>query len=245
MGFIDLTKIVFWCMDPDVALAVQTTSQPLERTHRAKCLSLGRSIYFLHGEYTSNGVIKTIPHPASNSDRTAIHPASSMALQPPLAIRDDRTWTRFLEHNPHVFAPHYGIFTVTSRSRLTNASAAAALHRTVIHFRTGRAIRDELELGEGCVYEHNQPVSKVVVGTSGTYVALLFVRRPGVDTDTDSYLGLVHCDATATPDPQATFRMLDVGDVVLRSDVQVALDDALGLVLLVDREGEVTILSYV
>jgi hypothetical protein len=28
MGFIDRTKIVFWCMDPDVA--VQTTSQPLE-----------------------------------------------------------------------------------------------------------------------------------------------------------------------------------------------------------------------
>jgi hypothetical protein len=166
-----------------------------------------------------------------------------MGPQPPLAIRDDRTWTRFLEHNPHVFAPHYGIFTVTSRSRLTNASAAAALHRTVIHFRLGRAIRDELELGEGCVYEHNQPVSQVAVGTSGTYVALLFVRQPGEGPD--SYLGLVHCDAAAAPDPQATFRMLDVGDVVLRSDIQVALDDALGLVLLVDREGEVTILSYV
>jgi hypothetical protein len=168
-----------------------------------------------------------------------------MAPQPPLAIRDDRTWTEFSEHNVHVFAPHYGISAVSSRSTLANASGAVALHRTVIHFRTGRAIRDELELGEGCVYEHNQPVSQVAVGASGTYVALLFVRRPGDCLDTASYLGLVHCDATATPVPQATFRMLDAGDVVLRWCVLVALDDALGLVLLVDREGEVTILSYV
>jgi hypothetical protein len=57
-------------------------------------------------------------------------------------------------------------------------------------------------------------------------------------------LGLVHCDATATPVPQATFRMLDMGDATLRSCVQLVLDDALGLVLLVDRVGEVTILSY-
>jgi hypothetical protein len=35
-----------------------------------------------------------------------------------------------------------------------------------------------------------------------------------------------------------------MGDAMLRSCVQLVLDDALGLVLLVDREGEVTILSY-
>jgi hypothetical protein len=155
----------------------------------------------------------------------------------PLAIRDDRTWATFLERTVHVFAPHYGIFAISSRSVLTNVP------RIAIHFRPGRVIRDELKLGEGCVYEYNQPVIHVAVGTSGTYVALLFGHR--LSQDHERCLGLVHCDVTATPVPQTTFRMLDVGDVVLRSCVQLALDDALGLVLLVHQEGEVTILSYV
>ncbi|KAJ7349795.1 hypothetical protein DFH08DRAFT_863121 [Mycena albidolilacea] len=237
MGFIDRTRIVFWCMDPDVA--VQTTSQPLKRTFKARCLPLGQNIYVLGYMRNWNGIVQTIPHPVSNSDRTAIHPASSTAL---LGIPvDHRVWTSMVERGPQVFAPHYGIFAVTSRS-FADADSLA-WHRTVIHFRPGRTIRDELELGEGCVYEHNQPVSQVAVGTSGTYVALFFARRPSQDHE--NYLGLVHCDVTATPVPQATFRMLDVGDVELRSCVRVALDDALGLVSLVDQEGEVTVLSYV
>jgi hypothetical protein len=120
---------------------------------------------------------------------------------------------------------------------------AVALYYTMIYFRPGRVIHDEVEFGEVCVYKHHGSVSHMAVGTSGTYVALLFTHRPSQDHE--RYLGLVHCDVTATPVPQTTFRMLDVGDVELSSCVQLALDDALGLVLLVHREGEVTILSYV
>jgi hypothetical protein len=72
----------------------------------------------------------------------------------------------------------------------------------------------------------------------------MFVHLPLQDHEIYFKLGLVHCDVTATPVPQATFRMLDVGDATLRSCVKLALDDALGLVLLVNQEGGVTILSY-
>jgi hypothetical protein len=64
----------------------------------------------------------------------------------------------------------------------------------------------------------------------------MFVHWPLQDHEIYFKLGLVHCDVTATPVTQATFWMLDVGDATLRSCVKLALDDALGLVLLVNQE---------
>ncbi|KAJ7349802.1 hypothetical protein DFH08DRAFT_1079126 [Mycena albidolilacea] len=231
MGFIEVSKIVFWCMDPDVA--VPTTSQPLQRTLKTRCLPLGRSICVLGYTHKWNGIVQIIPHSVSNSDRADIHPVSSTAL---LGISaDHRVWTSSIERPPWIFSPHYGIFAVTSRV-CSNTAGAVTLSRTMIYFRPGRVIHGEVEFGEVCVYKHHGSASHIAVGTSGTYVALLFARWP--PRDHESYLGLVYCDVTATLEPQATFRMLD-----LSSCVQLALEDALGLVLLVDEEGEVTILS--
>jgi hypothetical protein len=142
-------------------------------------------------------------------------------------------YNRRIEWDPQVFVPDYGIFAVTSRSFTLEAA-----HRTFIHFWTGHAIHGDLELSQGCVYEHPQSIVRMAVGASGTYVLLLIGSwRRGES------LGLVHFEAT--PVPHTTFRKLDVGDAPLHSCVQIALDDALGLVLLVGPEGETTLLSYV
>jgi hypothetical protein len=62
-------------------------------------------------------------------------------------------------------------------------------------------------------------------------------------TDVERYLGLLHF--SATPEPHTTFRKLDIGNVSLASCSQMALDDSLGLVFVVDGAGVVTIVSYV
>jgi hypothetical protein len=247
VGFVEHSKIVFWCMKSDIA--VQAVPQPVKSSvrsvsfeihlsstpeqFRAKCLPLGRNIYVLPWGSASDGVVEVIPHPVSDCRRvTDTAPTSggtSFALQYP----GQGKWTGCVERGPQVFVPDYGIFAVTCRSFTFEAA-----HTTFIHFRPGRAIRGDLELSQGCVYEHPQPIARMAVGASGTYVLFLVRQR-----HQESYLGLVHFDAT--PVPHTTFRKLDVGDAPLHSCVQIALDDALGLVLLVGLEGETTLLSYV
>ncbi|KAJ7308669.1 hypothetical protein DFH08DRAFT_899882 [Mycena albidolilacea] len=197
VGFVEQSKIVFWCMKSDIA--VQAAPQPVKSSFRAKCLPLGRNIYVLPWGSTSDGVVEVIPHPASDRRRITTDTAPT---------------------------------SVTCRSFTFEAA-----HTTFIHFRLGRAIRGDLELSQGCVYEHPQPVVRMAVGASGTYVLLLIGSR-----HQEKSLGLVHFEAT--PVPHTTFRKLGAGDAPLHSCVQVALDDALGLVLLVGLEGETTVLSY-
>ncbi|KAJ7308679.1 hypothetical protein DFH08DRAFT_899913 [Mycena albidolilacea] len=231
VGFVEHSKIVFWCMKSDIA--VQAAPQPVKSSFRAKCLPLGRNIYVLPWGSTSDGVVEVIPHPASDRRRITTDTAptsggTSFALQYP----GQGKWTGCVERGPQVFVPDYGIFAVTCRSFTFEAA-----YTTFIHFRPGRAIRGDLELSQGCVYEHPQSIARMAVGASGTYVLFLVRQR-----HQESYLGLVHFDAT--PIPHTTFRKLDVGDAPLHSCVQIALDDALGLVLLVGLEGETTLLSY-
>jgi hypothetical protein len=83
-----------------------------------------------------------------------------------------------LDQTPSVdLCPHYRTFAVTSRF-VNNTAVTVALYRNMIYLRPGRVIHDEVEFGEVCVYEHHEYVSDMAVGTSGTYVALLFARRP-------------------------------------------------------------------
>ncbi|KAJ7790198.1 hypothetical protein B0H14DRAFT_3891321 [Mycena olivaceomarginata] len=232
VGFVEQSKIVFWCMESDTA--VQAAPQPLKLsvTYRASCLPLGRNIYVLPFRITSDGELEVIPHPAPARQSTTTD-TSAMSSGTAFAPEYPTKYDRRIERGPQVFASDYGIFAVTSRSFTLEAA-----HRTFIHFWTGHAIHGDLELSQGCVYEHPQSIVRMAVGASGTYVLLLIGSR-----NQEKSLGLVHFEAT--PVPHTTFRKLDAGDAPLHSCVQIALDDALGLVLLVGREGETTVLSYV
>jgi hypothetical protein len=106
----------------------------------------------------------------------------------------------------------------------------------LIHFWLGRAVHGNIEFGQVHLYEHVHHIHQMVVSASGTYVLLLA-------TDVERYLGLVHF--SAAPEPHTTFRKLDIGNVFLESCTQIALDDSLGLVFVVDGAGVVTVISYV
>jgi hypothetical protein len=79
-----------------------------------------------------------------------------------------------------------------------------------------------------------------VGAASGTYV-LILVRQE--EPYLEPYLGLVHF--SPAPVPHTTFRKLDVGDVMISSCREMALDESLGLVVVTDRDGRVTTISYV
>jgi len=236
MGFIEQSKIVSWRLDADAPIEI--TPQHVENSFRAPCLPFGQSLYILPWGSRSDGVVQIVPLPGPDSHRAPI--AASPAPSPTaLTIQYPGKWSSTTTRSPHVFAPHYGIFAITSRS-FTIGQGDEARHLTHIHFRPARASTihgGDLEFGPDCVYEHRHPISHMAVGASGTYVLVL--SQPKHE---ERYLGLVRF--TATPLPRTMFRKLDVGDLSLSSVRRIALDDALGLVLAVDDEGAVAAISY-
>ncbi|KAJ6521239.1 hypothetical protein B0H19DRAFT_1086485 [Mycena capillaripes] len=85
------------------------------------------------------------------------------------------------------------------------------------------------------------------VGASGQYMLLLVHEGnnglEGTSLNQYGYLALLHFNST--PAPHFTFRKLDVGAVTLSFCYRIALDDSLGLVLVVDMMGTGTIYSFV
>jgi hypothetical protein len=133
-----------------------------------------------------------------------------------------------------VFAPHYGIFAITLLLGDTKPHS--------IHFWPGHADpdSDNIVFGSSCFYQHPDRISRVAVGASGTHV-LFLVRQE--EPYLEPYLGLVHF--VPLPVPHTIFHKLDTGDVKLSSCIEIGLDDSLGLVAIMDKEGQVTTISYV
>lgn len=109
-----------------------------------------------------------------------------------------------------------------------------------INFWPAQVVHDELQFGQAFFYEHHEPLDLLAVGASGTYV---LVAQVVALNQGGGYLGLLHF--SATPHPHATFHKLDVGDLAINSGSHFALDEALGLVLIVDKKGIMTAISYV
>jgi hypothetical protein len=140
-----------------------------------------------------------------------------------------------------LFAPHYGIFAVTSQvAKIRRPDSDTKI--SLIHFWPGHAVpdSDNIEFGPGCFYQHPDHISHVAVGDSGTHVLFLVKQeKPYLKP----YLGLVHF--IPLPVPHTIFRKLDTGDVTLSYCREIILDDSLGLVAIMDDEGQVTTISYV
>ncbi|KAJ7820285.1 hypothetical protein B0H13DRAFT_1921357 [Mycena leptocephala] len=145
-----------------------------------------------------------------------------------------------------MFAPHYGVFAVTWRELLCKDWERRSF---MIHFWPGDVDNGNLNIGPGSFYEHPDRIYQMAVGASGAY-ALILVHEgdsyPGEEgyysEDDEDYLGLLHFKATSTP--HITFRKLEVPDVSLRSCEHIALDDSLGLVLVLDKAGRMTAISH-
>jgi hypothetical protein len=141
-----------------------------------------------------------------------------------------------------VFTPHYGSFAVTSQvGKIRRPDSDTELDINLIHFWPGHADpdSDNIEFGPSCFHQHLDRISNLAVGASGTYVLLVRQEKPYLEP----YLGLVHF--SPLPVPHTTFRKLDTGDVTLSYCREILLDDSLGVVAIMDNEGQVTTISYV
>ncbi|KAJ6451316.1 hypothetical protein C8R45DRAFT_91801 [Mycena sanguinolenta] len=234
IGFVADSAIVFWRMD--VSAGIETTPQDVVDMYGARCLPWGRSIYVLTMEETSDGVVQFLPHPISNLQATATD-TSPTSVSATFSAQYPSDVSNPVYLAPQIVVPHYGIFAVTCRS-FTYDSRLEGF--ALIHFRAAyaKSIQEDLEFRQGMIYKHHHYIHAMALGLSGTYVLILardLNRKKG-------YLGLVHF--SATPVPSTTFRKLDVDGALVASCAKIALDDALGLVLLLDWEGKMTIFSY-
>ncbi|KAJ7023883.1 hypothetical protein C8F04DRAFT_1270882 [Mycena alexandri] len=139
--------------------------------------------------------------------------------------------------------PDYGIFAVTSTVFEWEEQSRSAL----VHFWPGNTVGGNLHVDPACFFhDTGGMIAGTAVGHSGTYV-LTLVREGGIfdenSQDAWRYLGLVHF--SSTPTPHTTFRRLEIGDAApLHSIRQIALDESLGLVLLLDDIGTLTGICY-
>jgi hypothetical protein len=204
------------------------------------CLAFGRSLYAFHeGSVVTDATVQRLPLTLSNHQPDAHHSGSNITtLNIPYSFASSQRELRSVlgyisrmnSHIPHLFVPNYGICAVTCRSFTWED-----IEITAIHFWPGSIVDGSLAFGQGCFYEHRDPINQIAVGASGIYVLLLVLEG-------DGYLGLLHF--IATPFPHTTFRKLDIGDLSVISCFQIALDDTLGLVFAADNTGAITIISY-
>ncbi|KAJ6451304.1 hypothetical protein C8R45DRAFT_946310 [Mycena sanguinolenta] len=138
----------------------------------------------------------------------------------------------------HAVPPEYGIYGVT-------CTDLGAQILSVIHFWPAHRSSEHgmLEIGPGCVYGHPHRILQTVVGQTGRYV---LIRALPPEENPSEYLGLLHfCRTSSQDSPTITFRKLDIGKTSLDSCCDIALDDSLGLVLVLDDDGRMRAISYV
>ncbi|KAJ7045188.1 hypothetical protein C8F04DRAFT_1067998 [Mycena alexandri] len=246
-GFSGRGYIITWSMNPNAKVTKQTDEVP--RTPNLSCLPLEQNIYiFSQGSIATDASVQCLPlfprrHPQSgNIDATpntiVIPTRYSFASNQKQLRRISIGVMTMTSHVPRVCPPRYGVFAVTCRSLQWDGSPVS-----VVHFWQGETAErgTVLNTGEAYYYEQRDHIRLWAVGHSGTYVLLLV---DGVSSnERDGYLGLLHF--SSTPNPHTTFRKLDIRDAfALASVSQIALDDSLGTVFLVDKEGSMTIISY-
>lgn len=263
MGFCTPSSIVFWCMNasaevqerPEIFLqpvrnqfaAFRLYLPDAQETIRMRpCLQLGHRIYHFERGLTSDPSVQSIPFVVAESDYwtddgphtvtlSVSYPFDSEALR---ASGNITAKMFFYAH--HLFSPEYGVFATTCRDFTWDGH-----HTSVVHFWPGKSTADEtLDVGQGYFYEVPDRIRQTAVSASGRYMLLVHTGNYYLGRNNiHEYLGLLHFNLT--PTPHITFRKLDVGVMTSESCDQIAIDDALGLVFVVDIAGMVTIYSFV
>ncbi|KAJ7113775.1 hypothetical protein C8R44DRAFT_795787 [Mycena epipterygia] len=238
LGFYMLPSLVSWSMQANAAVQ---TEEDFHDVIGGSCQPLGGHLYLFNpGSFFEDAAVQSLPLPSSSNDRisTPPPPRQITPLAIPYSVASNQGELRacarltgsMILGVPRLLAPDHGIFAVTHRTFTWENRRLS-----VVHFWPARTIRDQLHFGPACFYEHSDPIQRIVVGASGTYAILVVVQGKG-------YLGLVHF--SATPRPHITYRKLDIGRKPVDKKTRVALDDALGLVLVGNDSGRLTAFSY-
>ncbi|KAJ7160378.1 hypothetical protein C8R46DRAFT_1354070 [Mycena filopes] len=256
MGFCTSASTVYWSMEKASAVRTGTAVIPAMidslPSLPGPCLVHGSNIYILYraGE-TLKVRIERHPFPRTADELVLATPSDPPKIWTP-SVPYPFTAERLgkiiavlqLLHPTQVQVPEYGVYAVAGSIYEWGDSRTS-----VVHFWPGRVVQGKVDFGaDGFYYATDRVMAKMAVGRSGRYVLVLvregdmFVTEAGAAGE--SYLGLVHVELS--PTPHITFRKLEVeGLPPVLSIVQLALDDTLGLVVVVDRKGAVSVTSYV
>ncbi|KAJ7160427.1 hypothetical protein C8R46DRAFT_1354110 [Mycena filopes] len=237
MGFCTSASTVSWSVENAGEVKIGTKIVPeMIEPPPGRCLLLGQNIYMLYQAGGKREVHIERHDFSRTADElaTASRQRKSWALSVPYPFADERIGdaTSLFFHPPHVQVPEYGVYAV-SRTIFDWGTSTTS----VVHFWPGRVVHGDMDVGaDGFYYATEGMISKMAVGRSGRYVLLLLSEGEG-------YLGLVHVELT--PTPHTTFRKLELEGLPSVFDIrQISLDDSLGLVVVVDDEGGVTVASY-
>ncbi|KAF7328339.1 hypothetical protein MVEN_02549400 [Mycena venus] len=220
------------------------------------CLLFGRRLYIFHkGGNLRHAKVYNIPFSAPSENHlsaTNVDPPNTTVLPIPYPFHPNQEELietaglfSFTVHSPHVVVPEYGVYAVTCTD-LGNRTLSV-VHFWPAHPDAARA--DMLAIGPGCAYGHAHLIRQMAIGATGRYV---LIRALGVTTEESSgaegeeYLGLLHLTPRSPHDDQSTitFRKLNIGATPLQSCHQIALDDSLGLALVLDNTGRLTAISF-
>ncbi|KAF7335381.1 hypothetical protein MVEN_02190600 [Mycena venus] len=245
LGFCTDSSIVSWCIDAaaDVKEVFSEIIHMPGPMSRFSCLPYEQGLYlFSRGSLATEAAVQKFPLLPNADEGPENLPLTSTLVELPLLYpfassqRELYETVDAMSFGPtRMLPPDYGIFASTCRTFQWEGRQTS-----VVHFWPGRPAPGGIEIGQGHFYEHTDPIHATAVGASGRYTLILHRGRyhPG----DNSYEGLLHF--TPTPTPRTTFRKLDIGDLSPASCERIAFDDSLGLVLVVDLAGKVTVISY-
>ncbi|KAJ7723788.1 hypothetical protein B0H16DRAFT_1597936 [Mycena metata] len=249
MGFCTSSPAVYWAMqeDSEVQTGAMTVSDPVDSPPGGGggCLLLGENIYSFHqGIRVAEAMLQICTFSPASDEHLA--PTKTLTLPVSYPLTDERfeNVRYILCHPTEIQVPDYGIFAVTSTVFEWEEQSRSAL----VYFWPGDIVGRNLHVDPACFFhDTGGMIASTAVGHSGTYV-LTLVHEGGIfdgnSQDASRYLGLVHF--SSTPTPHTTFRKLDIGDASrLHSISRMALDESIGLVLLLDNIGTLTAISYV
>ncbi|KAJ6521083.1 hypothetical protein DFH09DRAFT_1193274 [Mycena vulgaris] len=259
LGFCTESHIIFWGLEDNGRVEVHPQKDccpPSSPT--PACLLFGRRLYiFRKGGNLRQAKVYNIPfsEPSKNQlSTTNIDPPSTTVLPISYPFHPNQealTETASLfsftvhVHSPHVVAPEYGVYAVTCTD-LGNRPLS------VVYFwpaRPSAAHDGMLDIGPGCAYGHAHLIRQMSIGATGRYVLIRALGVTGEESsgaEGEEYLGLLHLPPRPPHDDQSTitFRKLDIGATSLQSCQQIALDDSLGLALVLDNTGRLTAISF-
>ncbi|KAJ7160418.1 hypothetical protein C8R46DRAFT_1286230 [Mycena filopes] len=262
MGFCTSASTIYWSMEKASEVRTGTTILPAVMrlsiflpnsatlidvilqidSPPGRCLVLGSNIYILHHNVGTPEVrIERHPFPGAAEELVLATPSDqpkTWTPSVPYPFSDeclaDAVSTVF--HPTQVQVPGYGVYALES----TVFGWGDAI-TSVVHFWSGRVVQGNMDVGAAAFYYATEGVvSMVAAGRSGSYILILVHQG----AESGAYLGLVHVELS--PRPHTTFRRLEFeGIPPLFSIAGLALDDSLGLVVVVDHAGNATTAFYV
>ncbi|KAF7288889.1 F-box domain-containing protein [Mycena indigotica] len=250
IGLVTTSHLIYWVFETD-AVIVQPHDHPLaQQSVILAHFRHGDYLYVSDGGTSERGPMLDVIDLSHLSDHGS--PGEILRLEqiltcsrvilPPLDFPDPPDGLFGTYVKPPIAplaAPCYGVFSITCLTYEDH------LTRSCVLFWPSDIGEDaRLVLGRHApkCFQHVSKVRQCAVGSSGRYALLLgYGDVDGDTTEATDYLALLHLP----PDAESfEFRRLDVGDIMLGSVVLAALDDTLGLVVLLDHKGMLMAISY-